>query len=74
MSDIIGGIGEANPHLPALQQTQTVSQPPTAESGQADDPNSGNRTKDLQDEAVSQHIVDEAAKREDRGQQLNITI
>ncbi len=71
---MVDGIGETNPHLPALQQNQVVSQPPTSETGQADDPNRGNRTRELQEDAARQHIIDEAAKRENRGQQLNITV
>ena len=71
---MVDGIGENNPHLPALQQSQVVSQPPTSETGQTDDPNRGNRTKELQDDAIRQHAIDEAAKRESRGQQLNITV
>ena len=38
---MLDGIGETNPHLPALQQTQTLTQPPTSETGLADDPNIG---------------------------------
>lgn len=71
---MVDGISETNPHLPALQQSQVVAQPPTTEAGQVDDPNRGNRTRELQEDAVRQHQIDEAAKRENRGQQLNITV
>ncbi len=49
---MVDGIGDNNPHLPALQQSQAVSQPPTSETSQADDPNRGSRTKELQDDAI----------------------
>ena len=71
---MVDGIGEVTTHQPALQQSQKVSQPATTEANAADDPNRGNRTKDLQDEAVQQHVTDEAAKREERGQALNIQV
>jgi hypothetical protein len=71
---MVAGIGEPNTHLPALQQPQRVIQPTATESNAAEDPNRGNRNKDLKDEAVRQHVVDEAAKREDRGQELNISV
>ena len=63
MSDIIG---EINPHQPALQQTQTVKQPNATDTNQTQDPNSGSRTRYLLDDAIRQHAIDEAAKREDR--------
>ncbi|MGB1875616.1 MAG: hypothetical protein ACPHGY_01655 [Rhodospirillaceae bacterium] len=71
---MVDGIGNINEHQPALQQTQTVKQPATTEATQAQDPNSGNRTRELLDEAVQKHINDEAAKRQERGQNLNIGV
>ena len=71
---MVDGIGETNTHLPALQQSQQVSQPATTEANAAQDPNRGNSTKTLQDEAIRQHITDEAAKRAERGQVLNVRV
>lgn len=71
---MVDGVGNINEHQPALQQTQTVKQPATTDATQAQDPNSGNRSRELLDEAVQKHIIDEAAKREDRGQNLNISV
>lgn len=71
---MVDGIGNINEHQPALQQTQTVKQKPTTDAAQAQDPNSGNRSRELLDEAVRQHILDEAAKRDERGQNLNISV
>lgn len=42
---MLDGIGKTNPHLPALQQTQTLTQPPTSKTGLADDPNIGKATR-----------------------------
>lgn len=71
---MVDGIAENNPHLPALQQSQQVSQPATTEANAAADPNRGSQTRALQDEAIRQHIADEAAKREERGQVLNVRV
>ena len=71
---MVDGIGNINEHQPALQQSQTVKQPATTDTNQAQDPNSGNRNRELLDEAVQQHIIDEAAKRDERGQNLNISV
>ncbi|NKB43504.1 MAG: hypothetical protein GKS03_04415 [Alphaproteobacteria bacterium] len=71
---MVDGIGNVNEHQPALQQSQTVKQPATTDANQAQDPNSGNRNRELLDEAVQQHIIDEAAKRDERGQNLNISV
>lgn len=68
------GIGALNPHQPALQQTQTVKQPEAPETTQGQDPNSGSRTKEILDDAIRQHAVDEAAKRAERGQVLNVQV
>lgn len=68
------GIGSLDPHQPALQQTQTVKQPEASDANQAQDPNSGSRTKEILDDAIRQHAVDEAAKREERGQLLNVRV
>lgn len=65
-------IGALNPHQPALQQTQTVKQTEASDTNQAQDPNSGSRTKEILDDAIRQHAVDEAAKRQERGQLLNV--
>jgi hypothetical protein len=46
---MVDGIGNINEHQPALQQTQTVKQPATTKATQAQDPNSGNRTRELLD-------------------------
>ena len=71
---MVDGVSEANPHLPALQQSQRVSQPATTESGAAEDPNRGNRTQEIQQDAIRQHQTDEAAKREERGQLVNVRV
>ena len=62
---MIDGVGNINQHQPALQQTQTVRQQPTTDTAQAQDPNSGNRTRELLGDAVQQHIIDEATERDE---------
>ncbi len=71
---MVEGIGNVNQHQPAVQQSQTVAQRPATDDDQTQDPNAGNRTRVALDEAVQQHIQDEAAKRQERGQNLNITV
>ena len=71
---MVDGIGNVNQHQPALQQSQVVVQPPATNEDQAQDPNNGNRTRVLLDEAVQKHIEDESAKRQERGQNLNISV
>lgn len=71
---MVDGIGNVNQHQPALQQSQAVVQPPATNADQAQDPNNGNRSRVLLDEAVQKHIEDEAAKRQERGQNLNISV
>lgn len=71
MTDAIGAVA---PHQPALQQTQTVKQTEGTDATLAQDPNSGSRTKQILDDAIRQHAVDEAAKRQDRGQLLNVQV
>ena len=59
---------------PALQQTQAVKQPDATDAARGQDPNEGGRARAIQEDAIRQQEIDKAAKREDRGQELNITV
>lgn len=79
------GVGGVNPHQPSIQQTQRVTQPPATDANQVDDPNRGNQTRELLDDAIVRHARDESDERRqiqqdtasgnnERGQALNITV